>query len=98
PLIPWYVFSHRRDHARSNDRYMFRHGVSAWGDFTETVRSEVDDSKHLLSTDLTNYFENIDLAKLQGKLLSLIPEVSAAPETKSCIRSHIRLLFECLTR
>ena len=98
PLIPWYVFSHRRDHARSNDRYMFRHGVSAWRDFTEAVRSEVDDSKHLLSTDLTNYFENIDLQKLREKLVSLIPQVSAPPETKSCVRSHIRLLFECLSK
>jgi hypothetical protein len=39
PLVPWYVFSHRQDHERSSDRYMFRHGVSAWWDFTEAVRS-----------------------------------------------------------
>lgn len=96
PLIPWYVFSHRQDHERSNERYMFRHGVSAWRDFTEAVRSRVDDQHYLLSTDLTNYFENISLSKLEEQLQALIPAVSATPDVKSCIRSHIRLLFECL--
>lgn len=98
PLIPWYVFSHRQDHQRSNDRYMFRHGVSAWHDFTEAVRSDMDTTRVLLSTDLTNYFENINLDKLQGKLAKLIPELQASPEQKSCIRSHIRVLFESLSK
>jgi hypothetical protein len=97
-LIPWYVFSHRQDHQRSTDRYMFRHGVSAWRDFTEAVRSEVNDANFLLSTDLTNYFENINLNKLHDELQSIIPQIAVPAETKSCIRSHIRVLFECLAR
>lgn len=98
PLIPWYVFSHRQNQNRPSDRYMFRNGVWDWRDFTEAVRSEVDPTKHLLSTDLNNYFENIDIDVLKSCFSDLIPKLQITSEVKSCVRSHLRLLFDCLNK
>ncbi|MEF2549045.1 hypothetical protein VQ045_17965 [Aurantimonas sp. E1-2-R+4] len=61
PLIPWNVFSHRASEDPSG-RYLFRRAIPSWQDFTGVVRDALSDSQVLLSTDLTNYFENINLS------------------------------------
>lgn len=96
PLIPWYVFSHRRDPHRDDNRYMFRRGTIAWRDFIGTVDRSVDDEAVLLTTDLSNYFEHIDLRKLKNVLVDRLPEVEASANEKNVIRSYINMLFDCL--
>ncbi|MBO6669541.1 MAG: RNA-directed DNA polymerase [Parvibaculum sp.] len=96
PLIPWYVFSHRSDPHRSGERYMFRNGVGAWRDFVGASRSALKPNTYLLSTDLANYFEHIDLEKLRQRLLELVPKCDASSGEKSAIRQHINFLLECL--
>jgi hypothetical protein len=95
PLIPWYVFSHRydRNRERSRDRSLFRSGIPSWRDFTHAVQSTVSSDKWLLSTDLSNYFEHIDLTILKQDILALVAEVSANFREKSKIRAHVELLF-----
>ncbi len=61
------------------------------------VRNTLVEGSVLLSTDLTNYFENIDLNILRQTLEGLIPELAASPVEKGHIRAHIAALFECLT-
>jgi len=95
PLIPWNVFSHRA--AENQDgRYLFRRAIPAWQDFTGVVRDGLSGAQALLSTDLTNYFENIDLEKLRETLIELLPQLATDAAEKSIIRTHIATLFECL--
>ena len=95
PLIPWNVFSHRASDD-PDGRYLFRRAIPAWQDFTGVVRDGLSEAHFLLSTDLTNYFENIDLEKLRETLISLLPELAASAAEKAVVRTHISTLFECL--
>lgn len=95
PLIPWCVFSHRAAE-KSEDRYLFRRAIPAWQDFTGVVRDGLTSAGFLLSTDLTNYFENIDLKKLHETLIDLLPELHTDSGEKAVIRTYIASLFECL--
>lgn len=95
-LIPWYIFSHRRDAHRDDDRYMFRRGTIAWRDFIGAVDRSVADDKILLTTDLTNYFENIDLRKLRTVMQNRLADISASADIKNSIRAYISTLYECL--
>ena len=94
-LIPWNVFNHRAP-PNLDGRYLFGRAVKAWQDFTGVVRDGLSTAQVLLSTDLTNYFENIDLEKLRATLIDLLPELAVEAAEKAAIRTHISTLFECL--
>lgn len=95
PLIPWNVFSHRES-IDPKKRYLFRRAIPAWQDFTGVVNDTLSTSPVLLSTDLVNYFENIDLVRLRDILIGSLAEIDATPNEKSEIRTHIDKLFEYL--
>ena len=95
PLIPWSVFSHRAAEDLGG-KYLFRRAIPAWQDFTGVVRDGLREAPVLLSTDLTNYFENIDLEKLRETLIELLPELATDAAEKAVVRAHIATLFECL--
>ena len=94
-LIPWNVFSHRASEEPLG-RYPFRRAIPAWQDFTGVVRDALNQSQVLLSTDLTNYFENIDLEILKNTLIDELTNLNASTTRKSDIRLHISFLFEFL--
>lgn len=96
PLLPWNVFNHRRAEPKDAAKHLFKRAVQSWQDFIGVVKSSVKTTPVLLSTDLTNYFENIDIRILQENLNSLIPEIDTSAAEKSRIRSHLGVLFECL--
>jgi hypothetical protein len=97
PLMPWNVFSHRHN-PNSKKRYIFQHAISAWSDFTGVVQAASKSQRTLLSTDLTNYFENINLEKLRATFAELIEEIKVDQDKKNEILKHIDLLFRCLTK
>ena len=94
-LIPWNIFSYRASQYAPN-RYLFQRAIPAWQSFVGVVKDALSKSKVLLSTDLTNYFENINLDLLRDTLTGGLAEVSASPDEKSDIRVHIDALFEYL--
>ena len=96
PLLPWSVFNHRANVSRKSKRYLFRNPIEQWDSFLGTVNVSLQTSPALLSTDLSNYYENINLSILETTLINLLPEVRAEPSQKGEIRATIRLLFECL--
>jgi hypothetical protein len=98
PLIPWNVFSHRHDPIRPRSRYMFKNPVQSWKDFIHAVRTEGHPAKYILSTDISNYYENIDLRLLKTAMLSMLEEIQATPQEKGQIRARLIVLFDCLTR
>ena len=65
PLIPWSVFSQRHASNDPSGRYLFKRAIPAWNDFLGVVRTQVNPQATLLSTDVSNYFENIDLQILK---------------------------------
>ena len=95
-LIPWFVFSHRRDAHRKDGRYMFRKGTDAWRDFVGAVRSSVTPASFLLTTDISNYFEHIDLRKLRLAMNGQLTALAASASEKNKIRAYIAALFDCL--
>lgn len=95
-MIPWFIFSHRKDPHIDSDRYMFRRGIPAWKDFTETVKASINEGDYLLSTDLVNYFENIDLNILKSQINDLVPELEITAKEKSYVRGTIETLFTFL--
>lgn len=98
PLIPWFVFSHRKNSRRNDSRYLFRSGIPAWRDFLGTVQTSISSETFLLSTDLANYFEHIDLMKLQSVLEGCISKIEASTSQKSEIRAYLSTLFDCLKK
>ena len=95
PLIPWNVFNHRAS-SNPHSRNLFRRPVPAWQDFTGVVRNALVSSKVLLSTDIVNYFENINLSSLNNTLIEELPNLKAVPSEKANIRIYISSLFEYL--
>ena len=95
PLIPWNVFNHRASDKPSS-RYLFRRAIPAWQDFTGVVRNVLTTHPVLLSTDLTNYFENINLKQLEDTLLNELPQLNASAIEKADVRVHVDALFEYL--
>ena len=81
-LIPWNVFNHRLELSKSPDRYFLRRGVACWKDFTGAITSAMSPEVYLLSTDLSNYYEYIDLPKLKHILVSLIEQLPAIQSKK----------------
>lgn len=96
PLIPWNVFSYRHNNIRPSNRETFRPAIGAWQDFIGNAKSALLPSGWLLSTDVANCYEHIDLTMLRHRFLALLPQIKATPSEKSNIRSHIELLFGCL--
>jgi hypothetical protein len=94
PLLGPSVYSHRYDPEGTNTKYLFKKGVGAWNDFIGSVGSTVKSGSFLLSTDLTNYFEAIDLVLLKNQLIGMVPEL--ASDEKAKVRLMINLLFESL--
>lgn len=96
-LLPWNVFSHRRNVSRGH-KYIFRSGIESWKDFVGSVRTSIRSRPTLLSTDLANYYEGIDLSILQRTMFDLLPEIEATATEKGQLRVHLQHLFEYLRK
>lgn len=104
-FISWRVFSHRLDTAtaateahRSHLKYTFRNGIAAWQDFLGCVNAKLAPNKVLLSTDLANYFENINLRTLRDEMLALVSEMAGEAHDKATTRGQVGQLFTYLSR
>lgn len=100
-LISEWVFSHRSGNIhgkdRSDDKYVFRNGIQAWSDFLGCIQSAAKPGTVLLSTDLANYFENINISHLKSVMLDLVPELDGEAGQKSEIRLIVEQLFTYLS-
>ena len=84
--LSWRVFSHRyNSNFEKDERYIFKHAIRAWQDFLGSVRAEAKAKPVLLTTDLSNYFESIRIARLRQNVLALLPSVKASGDRKSVV-------------
>lgn len=97
-LIPWNSFSHRFDYERerSSERYTFKHGIESWKHFVGSARSALSPSSYLVSTDIANFFEHIQLSRLKERMAELVPLVATSSEEVQQLEAKRELLFEFL--
>lgn len=102
-LIPYYdrllghrVLSYRYDPAQQNPKYLFKNKIDRWFTFEGVTLTFVRSKRHLLVTDLSNFFENISRAQLINALEKEIPEIAATGPEKLQIRNAISTLDRLL--
>jgi len=98
PCLNWKVFSHRYENDRSSERGVFKPHVEAWKSFIGGVRAALPANKVLVTTDISNYYEHIEISRLSDTFKDLLPEISAAPEQKGRVRDCLERLFEWLAQ
>ncbi len=97
PLIPWNVFNHRVELKDTKNGSPFKPAIPSWKDFIGSARSALPLDGVLLSTDISNYYEHIDISQLRTTLLDLLPQVEATAVEKAQIRARIDLLLTNLS-
>lgn len=102
-LIPYYdkllghrVLSYRYDPNPQNKKYLFKPKISRWFTFEGVTFTFVRSKKHLLVTDLSNFFENISRAQIISELEKFIPDIDATGSEKLQIRNAISTLDQLL--
>ncbi|MDP2223136.1 RNA-directed DNA polymerase [Nitrosomonas sp.] len=102
-LIPYYdallshrVLSYRYDPKPLNPKYLFKPKISRWFTFEGVTLTFVRSEKHLLVTDLSNFFENISRSQLIAELERAIPELRMTGPEKLQIRNAIATLDKLL--
>lgn len=104
-LIPHYdkmlshrVLSYRYDPNPLDEKYLFKPKISRWFTFEGVTLTFVKSEKHLLVTDISNFFENISRDKIISELERAIPDISATGPEKLQIRNAIGTLDKLLER
>lgn len=102
-LIPYYdkllshrVLSHRYDPSPLDTKYLFKPKITRWFTFEGVTLTFVRSKKHLVVTDLSNFFENIARDKIISELDLAIPEIEATGPEKLQIRNAISTLDRLL--
>ena len=96
PCIHWSVFSHRYDPFGSRENSLFKPLVESWKNFRGGVKAALTPGSVLITTDLSNYYEHINIEKLAITFYELLPELSASATEKSRVRDCLERLFEWL--
>jgi retron-type reverse transcriptase len=104
PLLSPRALSHR--YADSGDRqnkYIFKHPIEQWKSFKGYIFDELERNPVLLVTDVQNYFENIQIAKVTALLEHNLSQIKASGADKGRLRdviSHLSTFLEncCYTK
>jgi hypothetical protein len=102
-LIPYYdrllghrVLSYRYNPTQQNSKYLFKNKIDRWFTFEGVTLTFVRSKRHLLVTDLSNFFENISRVQIIAALDKAIPEIEATGSEKLQIRNAISTLDRLL--
>jgi hypothetical protein len=102
-LVPYYdkllshrVLSYRYDPKPLKPKYLFKPKISRWLTFEGVTLTFVRSEKHLLITDLSNFFENISRTQIIAELERAIPDIQATGPEKLQIRNAIGTLDKLL--
>ena len=87
PLLSPRALSHRyADSGYRHGKYIFKHPIEQWKTFEGFVRDELERHPVLLVTDVQNYFENIQIAKVIALLENSLSQINASEADKGRIR------------
>ena len=95
--LNWKVFSHRYQSDGPATRTLFKPYVESWKGFIGGVKAALVPGTVLVTTDIANYYENIETDRLADTFRGLLPELPADPDVKSQLRDCLERLFEWLS-
>jgi len=98
PLLGHRVLSYRYDAAPLNPKYLFKNKIDRWFTFEGVALTFRRSERHLLVTDLSNFFENVSRVQIVDALERAVPDVTATGPQKLQIRNAIATLDRLLTQ
>lgn len=98
PLLGHRVLSYRFDPAPLNAKYLFKNKIDRWFTFEGVTLTFRKSGRHLLVTDLSNFFENISRVQIIKALEQAVPNLAATGPEKLQIRNAIATLDRLLTQ
>lgn len=103
-LIPFYdpilghrVLSYRYEPAPLDQKYLFKNKIDRWFTFEGVTLTFRRSGRHLLVTDLSNFFENVSRVQIVDALEKAVPDLVATGPEKLQIRNAIATLDRLLT-
>lgn len=92
------IYSHRLDNVEGHERYFFINGVEQWLQFNKKIETELNDiNPILLVTDLTNFFENINVGLLINDLKeTILPDLKLSAENEKECKKVLEILSKLL--
>jgi hypothetical protein len=96
PLLGHRVLSYRYEPAPLNAKYLFKNKIDRWFTFEGVTLTFRKSGRHLLVTDLSNFFENVSRVQIIKALVQAVPELVATGPEKLQIRNAIATLDRLL--
>lgn len=96
PLLGHRVLSYRYESAPLDAKYLFKNKIDRWFTFEGVTLTFRRSGRHLLVTDLSNFFENVSRVQIIGALERAVPELAATGPQKLQIRNAIATLDRLL--
>ena len=98
PLLGHRVLSYRYEQAPLNPKYLFKNKIDRWFTFEGVTLTFRRAGRHLLVTDLSNFFETISRVQIIKALEQRVPDLAASGPEKLQIRNAIATLDRLLTQ
>lgn len=98
PLLGHRVLSYRYEPAPLDAKYLFKNKIDRWFTFEGVTLTFRRSGRHLLVTDLSNFFENISRVQIIDALEKGVPDVVATGPEKLQIRNAIATLDRLLSQ
>jgi len=99
PLLSPRALSHRyADSGYRQGEYIFKHPIEQWKIFKGYILDELDRNPILLVTDVQNYFENIEIAKVIELLEHNLSQINVSGADKGRLRHVINHLSTFLEK
>ncbi len=98
PLLGHRVLSYRYEPAPLNAKYLFKNKIERWFTFEGVTLTFRRSGRHLLVTDLSNFFENVSRVQIIGALERAVPDIVATGPEKLQIRNAIATLDRLLSQ
>ncbi len=98
PLLGHRVLSYRYNPTPLNAKYLFKNKIDRWFTFEGVTLTFRRSGRHLLVTDLSNFFENVSRVQIINALQEAVPDLVATGPEKLQIRNAIATLDRLLTQ
>ena len=98
PLLGHRVLSYRYEPSPLQAKYLFKNKIDRWFTFEGVTLTFRRSGRHLLVTDLSNFFENVSRVQIISILERSVPELKATGPEKLQIRNAISTLDRLLTQ
>lgn len=96
PLLGHRVLSYRHEPRPRNPKYLFKAKIERWFTFEGVTLTFRRCSRHLLITDLSNFYENVSRSQIVEALHGMVSRIDATGPEKLQVRNAIATLDRLL--